>query len=151
MYNAIAQTNSTATNIQPVHVKDVIITKDNQDVDIDGTVENRDPKKIDTNSVFTAVEQEPQFSGGMAKFYKYINDHKKQPDSGFVNTRKEIVTFIVERNGSLSNIKVLRGISEEYDKDALRLVQQSPKWIPGVQYGIAVRVQYTIVISYLVL
>jgi len=150
-YNAIAQTNTTATKVQPVHVNDVIITKDNQaDINIDVPNSNNNTL-ADTATIFVAVEKEPDFPGGMDKFHKYINKNKKLPDLQYPEWNgpvKEIVTFIVERNGSLTHVKILRGISNDYDTEAIRLIEQSPKWTPGIQNGRTVRTSYTIVISY---
>ncbi|HZX57410.1 MAG TPA: energy transducer TonB [Mucilaginibacter sp.] len=103
-----------------------------------------------TQKIFTAVEQEPSPAGGMAKFYEYLGTNTKYPDSA-VKKRiegKVFITFVVENDGSLTNVKILRGVSPDIDAEATRVVSTAPKWTPGMQNGRAVRVQYSMAISF---
>lgn len=96
--------------------------------------------------VFAAVEQEPSFIGGNENFNKFLAANIKYPASMRYNNiqGKAIVTFVVEKDGSLSNIKVLRAPAPEAVLEAERVVGLSPKWKPGIQNGNPVRVQYTV-------
>lgn len=97
--------------------------------------------------VFTAVEQEPQFDGSfgqfLAKNIQYPADAREQKIQGRV-----ILTFVVEKDGELSNIKVLRSPDQSLGDEAARVIALSPKWVPGVQNGHAVRVQFTVPVSF---
>lgn len=102
------------------------------------------------NEVFTAVEQQPEFPGGIKAFAKYLQTNIKYPAEDVKNkaSGKVFVQFIVERDGSLNNIQVLRGISETMNAEAVRVLKRSPKWSPGKQNGNTVRVQYTVPIAF---
>ncbi|MBR4146517.1 MAG: energy transducer TonB [Bacteroidales bacterium] len=98
--------------------------------------------------VFTIVEQMPEFPGGQDSLDKYIKENmrygemisKYQADA----IGRIFVNFIVEPDGSITNVKVVRGIYEHYDEEAVRVVKSMPRWKPGKQYGKPVRVSYTI-------
>ena len=102
------------------------------------------------NTIFSAVEQEPTPVGGMSVFYDYITHNIVYPKSAKDQDihGKVFLTFIVEKDGSLMNIKVLRGLSPDIDAEAVRVLQNAPKWNPGMQNGRAVRVQYNVPISF---
>lgn len=106
------------------------------------------PAKSDP--VFVSVEQKPEFPGGMAAFGKFLQRNLKYPAE--MRTRglqgKVFVSFIVDRDGTLSDIKAIRGPSEEFKEEAVRVLSSSPKWKPGVQNGHVVRVQYTVPINF---
>jgi len=108
------------------------------------------PKSDQTGQVFTSVEQVPEFPGGLEAFGKFLGDNVKYPKADREKGIKGrvIATFIVEADGSLSNIKVTRGLSEAIDAEAVRVLDISPKWKPGIQNGRAVRVQYSVPISF---
>lgn len=100
--------------------------------------------------IFMSVEQVPEFPGGLNAFGKFLGDNIKYPKADREKGIKGrvIATFVVEADGSLSNIKVTRGLSETIDAEAVRVLDISPKWKPGVQNGKAVRVQYSVPISF---
>ncbi|MDN5287678.1 MAG: TonB family protein [Mucilaginibacter sp.] len=100
--------------------------------------------------VFTSVEQVPQFPGGLMAFGRFLSSSIKYPKADFDNGTqgRVIVTFIVEQDGALSNIKITRGISEGLDNESLRVLKNSPKWQPGIQNGKPVRVQYSVPVSF---
>ena len=100
--------------------------------------------------VFTTVEQEPSFPGGINSFSKFLVANIKYPSQARAKNveGKVFISFIVEENGSLSDIKIVRDIGYGCGKEALRVMKLSPKWKPGIQNGHKVRVQYTIPISY---
>ena len=100
--------------------------------------------------VFSVVEDEPEFPGGVEALYKYLAENIKYPvlakEKG--TQGRVYVTFVVEKDGSVTDAKVLRGVSEEVDAEALRVINAMPKWKPGMQQGVPVRVQYNIPIIF---
>ena len=110
-----------------------------------------DPDKVDqylaerkdTINVYDCVEQMPSFPGGTQKLKEFIEENLRYPkelEESCVQGRV-IVRFIVERNGKLSNVKVVKSVHPVLDKEALRIVKLMPRWIPGRQNGITVRVK----------
>ena len=110
-----------------------------------------DPDKVDqylaerkdTINVYDCVEQMPSFPGGTQKLKEFIEENLRYPkelEETCVQGRV-IVRFIVERNGKLSNVKVVKSVHPVLDKEALRIVKLMPRWIPGRQNGITVRVK----------
>ena len=115
------------------------------------------PKKdaavvVDDTQVYdiAILEVPPVFPGGMDKFYKYLNSSIKYPMMAAENNiqGKVFVSFVVEKNGALTDIKVLRSLGGGTDEEAVRVLKASPKWTPGVQNGKQVRVKYNIPISF---
>ncbi len=88
----------------------------------------------------TVVENDPEFPGGEDSLQAFVNRNLRNPRQV---EGKVYVEFIVERNGRLTNLKVLRGIDEETDEEALRVIRMMPRWIPGRQRDTRVRVKYT--------
>ncbi|TSD63884.1 TonB family protein [Inquilinus sp. KBS0705] len=109
-----------------------------------------DAQQQNNSQVFMAVEQQPTFPGGQIAFEKYIAKNIKYPTKARESKTegRVIITFVVEKDGSLSDFKVVRGLGNGTDEEALRVLQQSPNWKPGVQNGRLVRVQYTIPINF---
>ncbi|MDB5089433.1 MAG: hypothetical protein JWR09_3427 [Mucilaginibacter sp.] len=103
-----------------------------------------------SNPVFTSVEQVPQFPGGIDAFAKYLAKNIKYPaasrDKGIQG--RVIISFIVEQDGVLSDVRVTRSVADDIDKEALQVVMASPKWEPGIQNGRTVRVAYSVPISF---
>ncbi len=96
------------------------------------------------DKVYEVCEQMPIFEGGDAALLKYLRENLKYPD----NTKDRgvqgrlVIGFIVEKDGSLTDVKVLRPVDIDLDAEVLRLVKGMPKWIPGRQNGKRVRVRY---------
>jgi len=107
-------------------------------------------KELGSDVVFTAVEIEPTPAGGMAAFYKFLGSTIRYPAEDRKNSTqgRVIVQFIVEKDGSLSNMKVMRAPSATLGEEAVRALKLAPNWIPGVQNGRPVRVQYTIPVNF---
>ena len=93
--------------------------------------------------VFDVVEQMPQFPGGDAALFEYPTIAEENGVQGRV-----IVTFVVERDGSITDVKVVKSVDPSLDKEASRVVAGMPKWIPGKQNGSAVRVKYTVPVTF---
>ena len=100
--------------------------------------------------VFQVVEEMPEFPGGMAECMKWLGQNIKYPaeakEKGVQG--RVIVQMVVEKDGTITNAKVVRGVDPLLDAEALRVVNQSPKWKPGMQKGEAVRVKYTLPIMF---
>ncbi len=99
---------------------------------------------------FASVEVMPEFPGGQSAWGKYLQKTMKYPPIARENniTGRVIVSFVVEKNGDLSDIKVLRGIGGGCDEEAVRVLKAAPSWKPGIQNGRSVRVQYTMPIFF---
>lgn len=104
------------------------------------------PKHEEENKVFDIVEQQPMFPGGPAALMKYLSEHTKYPVVAQENGVQGRVTvqFVVEKDGSISDVHVLRGVDPSLDKEAVRVVKSMPRWTPGKQNGINVRVNYRV-------
>lgn len=107
------------------------------------------PTTVDKNTVYhlSTLEVPPTFPGGLTKFYEYVNSNLKLSEEDSKITRRLIVSFVVDSDGSLTDIKVLRGINEAIDKEVLRVLKSSPEWIPGKLKGENVKVSYSLPIK----
>ena len=109
-----------------------------------------DTDSIENSKIFGGVEEIPSFPGGMAALMKYIKDNLRYPEicrEGAAMGRVHVV-FIVNEDGSLSDIKVIRSISPELDKEAIRVVKSMPKWNPAKQNGKAVKMKYVVSVNF---
>lgn len=106
--------------------------------------------KAKEEEIFTTVEQNPEFPGGQTEMYRYIGDNMKYPSAAQrANVSgKVFVKFVVERDGSIGDIQVLKGIGFGCDEEATRVIKSMPKWSPGRQNGRNVRVYFTMPISF---
>jgi protein TonB len=104
----------------------------------------------DPEEPLTFVEEMPSFPGGPEAMFKYIGKELKYPEEAVEQGIEGAVyiAFVVERDGSVSDVKVLRGIGGGCSEEAVRVVQRMPKWTPGKQNGKLVRVRYTLPIRY---
>jgi len=100
--------------------------------------------------IFTAVENMPQFPGGKEKFYRFLSRTIRYPAIAREKNiqGKVILTMVVEKDGSLTHLRVIKSLSDDTDEEALRVMRLCPKWNPGTQNGAAVRVQYAMPISF---
>lgn len=107
------------------------------------------PKEEETK-VFDVVEQMPQFPGGQQALFEYLSKNIKYPVIAEENgvQGRVIVTFVVERDGSITDVKVVKSVDPLLDKEAQRVVKAMPHWIPGKQNGSAVRVKYTVPVTF---
>ena len=106
--------------------------------------------RVDTGQVFKEVEKMPEFPGGVNKLINYMANNIKYP----AEARKAkiqgrvFISFIVEKDGTISHAKVIKGIGHGCDKEALRVVENMPRWIPGYQHGKPVRVNYNVPVKF---
>ncbi len=112
-------------------------------------VADEKPKEEETK-IFDVVEQMPEFPGGQAALLKWISDNIKYPSIAEENgiQGRVVCTFVVERDGSVTDVKVARSIDPSLDKEAIRVLKKMPRWIPGKQNGSAVRVKYTVPVMF---
>ena len=104
----------------------------------------------DTTDTYLMVEAEPEFPGGMEALMKYLSENIKYPEQAKKENiqGKVYMRFVVERDGSIVDAEILRGIGGGCDEEALRVVNAMPKWEPGKQKGTPVRVQYNLPIVF---
>jgi protein TonB len=132
--------NKTATNEAPA-----------EEVEVE--IKDEGPKVIETPvqaEIFTVVEEQPGYPGGEEARIGFLQQNIKYPEEA-----KELgiqgrvfVTFVVEVDGSISDVRVLRGIGGGCDEEAIRVVKAMPKWVPGKQRGVPVRVQFNLPIKF---
>lgn len=100
--------------------------------------------------VFDVVEQMPEYPGGMQALFEYLGQNLKYP--GDAKEQKVegrvIAIFVVETDGSISNVEVVRPVFPSLDAEAVRVLSGMPKWKPGMQSGKVVRVKYTVPINF---
>ena len=104
------------------------------------------PKPEVSNKVFDVVEEMPSFPGGQGALMSFLNSNIKYPVVAQENgvQGRVIVGFVVERDGSITDVKIMRSVDPSLDREAQRVVKSMPKWKPGKQNGSAVRVKYTV-------
>jgi TonB family protein len=106
---------------------------------------NEAPKEI-----FTVVEEQPQYPGGDLARVNFLQSNLVYPEAAKeLGVRgKVFITFVVETNGSITNVKVIRGLGAGCDEEAVRLIKAMPGWIPGSQRGVPVRVQFNLPVEF---
>ena len=125
------------------------VTEDTKNIEIT-PVKVEEEEEEEETQIFTVVENDPEFPGGMEALYKYLSENIKYPQLARENniTGRVYVTFVVERDGSIANPRVLRDIGGGCGAEAIRVVKAMPKWTPGKQRGKAVRVQFNLPVSF---
>jgi len=105
---------------------------------------------LEEEKVYVNVEEIPQFPGGPSALFEFLSKNLKYPAEAEKNgvQGRVIVTFVVERDGSVSNAKIKKGVDPSLDKEAIRLIEIMPRWIPGKQEGKEVRTGYMIPITF---
>ena len=106
--------------------------------------------KPEVEKVFDVVEQMPSFPGGPSALMEWLSNNVKYPvvaQENVVQVRV-VVSFVVERDGSITDVKVVRGVDPSLDREASRVVRAMPRWIPGKQNGSAVRVKYNVPVAF---
>jgi protein TonB len=135
-----------------VEVDDIEIdaeTDDEEEIEEQAIVEE-EPEEEKEDEIFVFVEDQPSFPGGDEARIKYLQENIKYPEmakeSGIQGT--VYVTFVVEKDGRITNVKVLRGIGGGCDEEAVRIIKNMPRWKPGKQRGRAVRAQFNMPIRF---
>jgi protein TonB len=140
-------------------VEDDVEIEDDIEIDVEADqeteVQDYEPveeveEEEEETQIFQVVETMPTFPGGDAARIKYLQNNLKYPtmarESGIQG--KVFVTFVVEKDGSITDVKVLRGIGGGCDEEAVRVIKNMPKWKPGKQRGKPVRVQFNMPIVF---
>jgi len=125
------------------------VTDDTKNIEIT-PVKIEEEEEEEEQQIFTVVENDPEFPGGMEALYKYLAQNIKYPQLARDNniTGRVYVTFVVERDGSITGCRVLRDIGGGCGQEAIRVVKSMPKWHPGKQRGKAVRVQFNLPVNF---
>lgn len=131
------------------------------DLDIEMTEEQRVEQRVfeeveieeedeEADEIFTIVETQPEPVGGMKSFYEYVSKNLSYPGLARRNNieGRVYIEFVVEKDGSLTDIKVIKGIGGGCDDEALRIIKEAPKWKPGKQRGRPVRVKMVLPIFF---
>ena len=140
-------------------VEDNVQVDDNIDIDADADQNTQiddyvppveEDQEVKEAEIFTVVESMPAFPGGMGALMTYLAKNIKYPalakESGIQG--KVFINFVVEPDGSISHVKVLRGIGGGCDEEAVRVVKSMPKWKPGLQRGKPVRVSFNLPVKF---
>ncbi|MCI7357970.1 MAG: TonB family protein [Parabacteroides sp.] len=100
--------------------------------------------------IFTVVEKQPEFPGGTAELFKYLSKAIKYPVIAQENgiQGRVVCSFVVNRDGSIVDIQVMRGVDPSLDKEAIRVISEMPKWKPGEQRGKPVRVRFILPVQF---
>ena len=109
-----------------------------------------EPVKEEETKVFDVVEQMPSVPGGQGELMAFLSKNIKYPVVAEENgvQGRVVVTFVVEKDGSITDVRVVKSVDPSLDKEAQRVVKSMPKWIPGKQNGSAVRVKYTVPVTF---
>ena len=121
-----------------------------QEADIDIVIEvEEDPEPV-VEQIFDVVEENPEFKGGMAKLYEYLGKNIQYPEMAKENgiQGKVFVQFVVWKDGTIKDVKVVKGVHKTLNSEATRVVKSMPKWTPGKQRGKAVNARFTLPIKF---
>ena len=118
-----------------------------EEVVVEKPVEKKEEKK---EEIFRSVEQMPQFPGGEAALMKYLQSHINYPPMAAENNvqGRVVVQFVVDKTGKVGEVKVVRSVDKDLDKEAVRVCKSLPKFTPGRQTGQAVSVWYTLPVTF---
>lgn len=108
------------------------------------------PQPVNKNSVYDVVEQMPSFPGGISGLRTYLNQNIRYPAEAQENCvqGRVVVSFVVGKDGHISDVTVLRSVDPSLDKEAIRVIRNMPRWTPGKQGGEPVRVRYNVPVSF---
>ena len=123
---------------------------DNTIIDVAPVVVQKEEEEEDDAEVFSIVEDMPEFPGGEVALRNWIGSHIEYPTIAQENgiQGKVYVSFVIGKDGSVSNVAIARGVDPSLDKEAVRVVKSMPKWRPGMQRGKPVNVSYTVPINF---
>lgn len=108
------------------------------------------PQPVNRNSVYDVVEQMPSFPGGISGLKTYLNQNTRYPAEAQENCvqGRVVVSFVVGKDGHISDVTVLRSVDPSLDKEAVRVIRNMPRWTPGKQGGEPVKVRYNVPVSF---
>ena len=150
-------------NVTIIEIEDVSEIEDQLEISFDiemtegMTIESL-PEVVDveeveeevTDEIFLIVEEKPLPEGGMSSFYSYVNSNLKYPSQArrMRIQGRVFIQFVIEKNGSISQVEVIRGIDSSCNQEAVRVISNAPAWLPGKQRGKPVRVKMVLPISF---
>lgn len=107
-------------------------------------------EEAEEEEIFTVVEDKPMFPGGEAALMKYLHDNIRYPVVAQENGIQGRVTcnFVVEKDGSITDVQIVRGVDPSLDREAIRVIQSMPLWTPGKQRNVPVRVRFTLPVTF---
>ena len=113
-------------------------------------VKEPEPEPVKEEEIFVAVEQQPEFPGGTAALMKWLESNVRYPQMALENgiSGRVIVKFVVEKDGSVSGVTLVRGVDKDLDREAIRVVKSMPKWQPGKNNGQAVRCYFNLPVNF---
>jgi protein TonB len=108
----------------------------------------QDTEQVNKNETYnySSIDKKPEFPGGAGAFYKYIGNNYRTPNVQGLSG-KVYVNFVIEKDGSVVEAKVIRDLGYGTGEEAVRVLKESPKWSPGIQNGKPVRVMYSLPIT----
>lgn len=126
----------------------IILIDPEIDIDIVVNIKEEDEPIIET--IFDVVEEVPEFLGGIEKLYEYLSENINYPEQAkdFSIQGKVFVQFVVWKDGTIKDVKVVKGSHKLLNKEALRVINNMPNWIPGKQRGINVNARFTLPIKF---
>ena len=140
-------------------VEDDVQVEDDLDIDVEADDNTEfqeyvppetDEEEVEETQIFQVVENMPEFPGGRSALMKYLATNIKYPpyakEAGIQG--RVFINFVVETNGAITAVKVLRGIGGGCDEEAIRVVKDMPKWKPGMQRGKPVRVSFNLPVKF---
>ena len=98
--------------------------------------------------VYDMVEKMPSFPGGSEALKEYLKKNTRYPNPDACIQGRVVVVFVVDEKGNLSDVKVARGMEPSLDAEAVRVVKSMPRWNPGIEKGKAVKVRYTLPVTF---
>jgi periplasmic protein TonB len=151
-FTAPVVVDSVKEDVEIATMGDIASTISNEAPPSEIVVEEKKDKVVEeVEQVFVVVEENATFMGGdLESFRAWILEHLKYPESAAEMgiEGKVILSFVINSKGTVENTKVLRGVDPALDQEAIRVIQSSPKWVPGKQGGKAVKQQFTIPIAF---
>ena len=119
-----------------------------EEVEIIDVIEVEEVKEVE--EIFEFVEQQPEFPGGAAEMYNYLGKEVKYPEMAIDSSiqGKVYVKFVIKKNGSIGEVKVVRGVHKTLDDEAVRVIKSMPKWTAGEQRGKKVNVWFTLPVNF---
>lgn len=142
----IQKDNSVMSTFTQAGSDDINLIKEHKDE----VVQEKPREEKKKEEVFTHVEQMPKFPGGDAELYKFISNNLNYPAMAIENNvqGRVVVQFVVTKDGSIGNVKVVRSVDRDLDNEAIRVCKKLPKFIPGKQNGQPVNVWYTLPVTF---
>lgn len=149
-YTAGMMKNDSGVWVSDRDIKDAAVLSYRKDEAEDVPVQQMNNDRNAEDHVYDVVENMPSYPGGISQMRAFIQNNLRYPEDAIKDgiQGRVILSFIVEKDGSLTDIKVVRSVSPSLDKEAIRIVKSMPKWIPGKQNGRSVRVKYIIPINF---